>query len=216
LAACSLNLFFLFTTRSAVADDKEFCKRVQQIGNLVEQIETIADPAVRATTKELVQLLMELHGTGLERMLGIAFQAGDAGRQIIDDLGRDPLVSSLLVLYGLHPEELASRVEEAIDRIRPGLRKQGCEVELLSANDGAIRVKVGLGAHTCASTGETVRSTVEEAIYDAAPDITSLTLEGLDRQPASGFVALEKLVGGTIPPRVAIDEPLAMSADGSD
>jgi len=199
-----------------VADDKEFRKRVQQIGGLVQQIETIADPAVRATTRELVQLLMELHGTGLERMMEITFQEGDAGRRIIDDLGRDPLVSSLLVLYGLHPEEIASRVSQAVDRIRPSLRKQGCEVELLSANDGNIRVRVVLGAHTCGSTTETVRSTVEEAIYDAAPDVTSLTVEGLDGQPATGFVALEKLTSRTMSPPIAAVEPLAMSADGAD
>ena len=197
-----------------MTDDKEFRKRVQQIGDLVQQIEAIADPAVRATTKELVQLLMELHGTGLERMMDITFQAGDAGSQIIDDLGRDPLVSSLLVLYGLHPEELTSRVERAVDRIRPGLRKQGCEVELISTNDGVIRVRVALGAHSCSSTAETIRSTVEDAIYDAAPDIIFLTVEGLDGQPASGFVALEKLVGATMSPQVA--QPIAMSADGAD
>lgn len=197
-----------------MTDDKEFRKRVQQIGDLVQQIEAIADPAVRATTKELVQLLMELHGTGLERMMDITFQAGDAGSQIIDDLGRDPLVSSLLVLYGLHPEELTSRVERAVDRIRPGLRKQGCEVELISTNDVVIRVRVALGAHSCSSTAETIRSTVEDAIYDAAPDIISLTVEGLDGQPASGFVALEKLVGATMSPPVA--QPIAMSADGAD
>jgi Fe-S cluster biogenesis protein NfuA len=193
-----------------VADDKEFRKRVQQIGDLVQQIEAIADPAVRATTKELVQLLMELHGTGLERMMDITFQAGDAGSQIIDDLGRDPLVSSLLVLYGLHPEELTSRVERAVDRIRPGLRKQGCEVELLSTNDGVICVRVALGAHSCSSTAETIRSTVEDAIYDAAPDIISLTVEGPDGQPASGFVALEKLAGATMSPPVALSEPTAI------
>jgi Fe-S cluster biogenesis protein NfuA len=215
LAACTLYPFFSLT-RSDVADDKEFRKRVQQIGALVQQIETIADPAVRATTRELVQLLMELHGTGLERMMEITFQEGDAGGRIIDDLGRDPLVSSLLVLYGLHPEEIASRVSQAVDRIRPSLRKQGCEVELLSANDGNIRVRVALGAHTCGSTTETVRSTVEEAIYDAAPDVTSLIVEGLDGQPATGFVALEKLTSRTMSPPIALGEPLAMSADGGD
>ncbi len=199
-----------------MADDKEFRNRVQQIGGLVQQVETIADPAVRATTRELVQLLMELHGTGLERMMDITFQAGDAGGQIIDELGRDPLVSSLLVLYGLHPEDLASRVEKAVDRIRHGLRKQGCEIELLSTQDGLVRVRVSMGAHTCGSTGETVRSTVEDAIYDAAPDLTSLTIEGLEGQPASGFVALEKLMGGTMSPTVALREALAMSSDGAD
>ena len=31
-------------------------------------------------------------------------------------------------------------------------------------------------------------------MYDAAPDLTSLLIEGLDEKPASGFVALDKLM----------------------
>ena len=77
-------------------DEKDFQKRVQKIGGLVHDLETIADPASRAAAKELVQLLMELHGTGLERILEIVFQSGDAGSRIMDDLGQDQLVSSLL------------------------------------------------------------------------------------------------------------------------
>ena len=32
-------------------------------------------------------------------------------------------------------------------------------------------------------------------MYDAAPDMASLVIEGLEEKPASGFVALDKLVG---------------------
>jgi hypothetical protein len=34
-------------------------------------------------------------------------------------------------------------------------------------------------------------------LYDAAPDLTSLTIEGFEAKPTSGFVALDKLMGGT-------------------
>ena len=33
-------------------------------------------------------------------------------------------------------------------------------------------------------------------MYDAAPDLTSLVIEGFEEKPASGFVALDKLMGG--------------------
>jgi Fe-S cluster biogenesis protein NfuA len=178
-----------------VANDKEFRHRVQRIGGLVEKIEGVADPAVRATAKELVQLLMELHGTGLERMLEITFHAGDPGVGIIDELGHDPLVSSLLILYGLHPQPLETRVTNAVERMRPTLRKQGCEIELIAVNEGVVRIEMEVGEHTCGSTVKTIRSTVEEAVYEAAPDITSLFIEGLDTKVSSGFVALEKLMG---------------------
>jgi Fe-S cluster biogenesis protein NfuA len=178
-----------------VADDKDFRHRVQQIREFVEKIEGIADPAVRATVKELVQLIMELHGTGLERMLEITFQAGDSGVGIIDKLGRDPLAGSLLILYGLHPEGLETRVIKAVERIRPSLRKQGCEIELTAVDEGVVRIEIEVGKHTCGSTVKTIQSAVEEAIYEAAPDATSLFIEGLDAKAPSGFVALEKLMG---------------------
>jgi Fe-S cluster biogenesis protein NfuA len=79
--------------------------------------------------------------------------------------------------------------------VRPQLRKQGCEVELLSVSDGAIRLRVETGSHTCGSTAKTVQATLEGAMYDAAPDMSSLVVEGFEEKPSSGFVGLDKLMG---------------------
>ena len=108
-----------------MANEKDFQQRVQRIGALVQEIESIADPAVRASTTQLVQLIMEFHGTGLDRTLEILANAGGPGMEIIDQLGRDPMVSSLLVLYGLHPDSLETRVTKAVERLEPKLRKDG-------------------------------------------------------------------------------------------
>ena len=105
-------------------------------------------------------------------------------------------MSSVLLLYGLHPDDFEARVANAVDQIRPKLRKQGCEVELVSAGGGAIRLRVETGSHTCGSTAKTVQASLEGAMYDAAPDLTSLVIEGFEEKPASGFVALDKLMGG--------------------
>lgn len=177
-----------------MADSKDFREDIQRIGGLVQEIESIADPAVRAATKGLVQSLMDLHGAAFEKMLEVVADGGEPGMNIIDRLGRDPLVSSVLVLYGLHPEDIETRVAKAVDKVRPQLRKQGCELELVSVNDGAIRLRVETGSHSCGSTAKTVQATVESAIYDAAPDLASLVIEGLEEKPASGFVALDKLI----------------------
>ena len=180
-----------------MADDKAFRERVQRIGGLVEEIDAIADPAVRATTKELVQSLMDLHGAALERAMEIVSEAGEPGMHLIDELGADPMVSSVLVLYGLHPEGLDTRVLKAVEQLRPQLRKQGCEIEVLALDAGTIRLRVQPGEHACGSTAKTVQTTVEGAIYDAAPDLLSLVIEGLEEKPASGFVALDKLIGSS-------------------
>lgn len=178
-----------------MAEGRDFREDMQRIGGLVQEIEAIADPAVRAATKGLVQSLMDLHGAALEKALDIVADAGEPGLAVIDRLGRDALVSSVLILYGLHPEDIETRVVKAVERVRPQLRKQGCEVEMISASDGAIRMRVETGGHACGSTAKTVYATLEGAIYDAAPDLNSLVIEGLEEKPASGFVGLDKLIG---------------------
>lgn len=178
-----------------MADDRDFRDDMQRIGGLVQEIESIADPAVRAATKDLVQSLMDLHGAALEKALDIVAEAGEPGMNIISRLGRDSLVSSVLILYGLHPEDLETRVAKAVEKIRPSLRKQGCEIELLEVDNGNIRLRVETGSHTCGSTAKTVQATLEGAMYDAAPDMASLVVEGFEEKPSSGFVALDKLVG---------------------
>jgi Fe-S cluster biogenesis protein NfuA len=180
-----------------VAEARDFREDIQRIGGLVQEIEAIADPAVRAATQGLVQSLMDLHGAALEKALDVVASAGEPGMGIIERLGRDALVSSVLILYGLHPEDIETRVMKAVDRVRPQLRKQGCEVEVLGMSGGAIRLRVEAGSHTCGSTAKLAQATLEGAIYDAAPDLTSLVIEGLEEKPASGFVALDKLLGGS-------------------
>ncbi len=179
-----------------MSENKDLQHRIQRIGGLVQEIESIADPSVRASTKELVQLLMEFHGAGLDRALEITAKTGDSGLRLIDELGRDPLVGSLLVLYGLHPDDLETRVNRAVERVRPRVQRNGGEVELLGIEEGVVRLRLRLTGHTCASTGATLQAMAEEAIYEAVPDIVSILVEGLEGKPAEGFVSLDKLLGG--------------------
>ena len=198
-----------------MADDKDFRERVQQIGERVQELESIGDPAMRAKAKELVQLLMELHGSAVERMLEVIFQSSDAGARVIDELGEDPLVSSLLVLYGLHPEDVQTRVEKKLAQLRSRLFKMGAEVTSVAVNGSDVRVEVNLEGHTCGSTTQNVRAAVEDAIYEAAPDLTSLVVEGMQEPSPSGFVAMESLMGtGTSAP-VSTGIP-ALGVSGSD
>ena len=128
----------------------------------------------------------------------IVAENGESGQRTIDDLGRDPLVSSLLVLYGLHPLDMESRVAQAVERVQPRVRKGGGELELLGIEGGVVRLQLQVTGHACGSTGKTLKTMVEDALYEAAPDMNRLVIEGLE-EPAgsSGFVPLGKL-GGVI------------------
>src|ERR1700689_3974690 len=99
-----------------MAQDTEFQQRIQRIGAMVSQLESTADPSSRKLAKDLVESLMALHGAGIERILEITSEAGDPGLAIIDRCGRDELVSSLLLLYGFHPDDLQTRVLRALEK----------------------------------------------------------------------------------------------------
>jgi Fe-S cluster biogenesis protein NfuA len=180
-----------------MADDKDFQVKVQRIGELVGELENIAEPEARAGAKALVQLILDLHATGLERALEIIAKNGDAGQRAIDDLGEDPLVSSLLVLYGLHPLDLESRIEQAVEKVKPRVRKGGGELELVSSENGVVRLHLQVTGHACGSTGNTLKAMVEDALYAGAPDLAGLVIEGLEEKSSTGFVPLGKVGGVT-------------------
>ncbi|GAC1673872.1 MAG: hypothetical protein PVS2B2_07550 [Candidatus Acidiferrum sp.] len=181
-----------------MAQDTALQKRIQRIGEMVEQLESAADPNARAMARELLESLMALHGTALERILELAAGAGEAGETIIRKCGRDELVSSLLLLYGLHPENLHTRVTRALEKSRSFLESYSASAELVSIpDDGSVTLRLHLKSGGCGSTAATVKSTLEAAIRDAAPDATSIVVEesgaGFTR---SGFVSLAQLQSG--------------------
>ena len=173
----------------------EIQNRLKTIETLVQRIEQVKDAAVKATAKELVQSLMEFHGAGLERMLEIVHDSLESGPSVIETLGQDELVRSLLLLYGLHPDALETRVLQALEKTRPYLRSHGGNVNLVAVeHSGAVTLRLEGSCHGCPSSSATLKLAVEEAIYDAAPDVTAITVEGsIQEQPASGFVPLLSL-----------------------
>jgi len=177
-----------------VASEKEFQQKVRQLGALVGELDQMPGGGSKVAARELVQLLMEVHGTGLERIMEIVFESGAAGEAIVGRLGQDPIVRDLLLLYALHPEDLETRVLKALDTIGPRLRKLDSKVELVSLHDGVVQLQVLTSGHIHGSAAKNLRSIVEEGIYEQAPDLASLTILGLEDQGASGFVPLENLL----------------------
>jgi len=202
--------------RGIVAEEKDFQSRVREIGSLVHDLDSIADPASRAAAKKLVQFLMDLHGAGLERLLEIVFQSGESGMRVIDDLVRDPLVSGLLILYGFHPDDLQTRIERKLSQISSKLHKMGAEATLISIHEADVRIRVSLDRHACGSTSRTVQGYIEESMYEAAPDLTSLSVEGLEQPASSGFVAVESLAGSSPIPPIATTPHSVVGSDGMD
>lgn len=184
----------LLHTAQCSMEEKEFQQRIQKIDALVRKVETIADPEARATALELFQTIMDLHGAGLERMMEIVFEGTAAGGELIDKLARDQLVASLLLLYGLHPLDLEARVVEAVEQVRPSLQSHGASVELLGVSDGVVRVRIEKSSNGCGPPASALKQAVEEAIYEKAPDIAGLEVEGgVEPAFSTGLVQLAGL-----------------------
>ena len=166
---------------------------IEQIEGLIRKLEELPDPSARATAVALLQALMEFHSEALDRLMEIVASQGSEGYAIFDKFSGDELVSNLLLLYGLHPAPLETRVAEALDKVRPHLDSHGGDVELLGISEGVVRLKLQGTCRGCPSSAETLKSAIEAAIYAAAPDVVSIEAEGaLAATAQSGFVQIGK------------------------
>ena len=181
-----------------MAGEKDFQEKIRQLGILVGELDQMPgarpDDRSKVAARELVQLLMEVHGTGLERIMEIVFESGPSGEALIGKLGQDPIVRNLLLLYSLHPEDMETRVLTALETAGARLRKYDTQVELVSIQDGTIHVRLLTSGHACGSTTKNLQAIVEECIYDLAPDLTFLAIHAPEDEPSSGFVPLENLL----------------------
>lgn len=180
------------------AQDHEFQSRMRQLDGLLQEVESIEDLAAREKTTRIIQGLMDFHGAALACMFDQLSEAGDAGAAIVSQLANDELTGSLLLLYGLHPQDLPTRVRGALEKVRPYLASHGGNVELLSVSEeGVVRLVMQGSCHGCPSSAITLKTSIEQAIYERAPDVTAIEVE---QEPAAaaeaapaGFVPVERV-----------------------
>jgi len=137
----------------------------------------------RERAEELVRLVADLYGAGLERLLDIAHEHGALTNDVVDALAGDDLVASLLLVHGLHPYSVETRIERA-------LAAHGGDVELLGvSDDGVARLRMPASSGGCGSA--TVKLAVESAIEAAAPEIVRIEVE--EPAPAPAVIPVSAL-----------------------
>jgi Fe-S cluster biogenesis protein NfuA len=147
-----------------------------RIEQLLDELHATAEPGTCALAQELLRLVTELYGGGLERVVVLARE--DAP-ELVDRLLADELVASLLLVHGLHPESVTARVEQALESVRPFLATHDGDVELLDVDEdvGAVHLRLLGSCDGCPSSAVTLRDAVERAIVEAAPEITDIDVE---------------------------------------
>ncbi len=159
----------------------------RRIDELVRQLDEMPDQRNREAARALMGAILELQGAGLERMTGIVFDMGDAGKAAIRKFAADELISSLLLLHDLHPDDLETRVHRA-------LSKAHANAELVSVFEGKVRVRL-------TGSGCGLRESVEALIRDAGPDLVELMIDEATQAPSNDFVPVASL--GLALPRIA-------------
>jgi Fe-S cluster biogenesis protein NfuA/nitrite reductase/ring-hydroxylating ferredoxin subunit len=150
-------------------------RRVQE---LMEEIESLPDTPGRALTYECITSLVGFYGLGLERILQIVKRSGIGGQKACEDLIHDRIVSGMLLIHGLHPASLETRLTEALEKIRPYMQSDGGNVELLSLEEDFARLRLEGACKTCPSSGVTLDLAVRHAIEEACPDLIGYEVEG--------------------------------------
>ncbi|MFD0164362.1 hypothetical protein ACFVJH_09400 [Streptomyces decoyicus] len=166
--------------RTAAPNAEATGRRVEEVLDRLAQRD---DREAGAAAEELVRVLMDFYGAGLARimhLLGSGTDEGGPGSALL----RDELVSSLLVLHDLHPEDTAARIDRALDSVR---RQHPAEVAQFDADTGALRLRSGdSGGCGCPSTNQQAQQAVEAAVSCFAPEVTSVQWEaaGAGTEPA--------------------------------
>ena len=142
----------------------EFHEAVAQLDTLVRTLEREDDE--RALM--LLELVDAVHRPGLA-----ALAEGDV---------EHPAARALIAMYGLEldDEEL---VEEALEQVRPYINSHGGEVELVSVDDGVVRVRMSGACQGCAASAMTLRRGIEEALRAGYPGFREVVAEEPEAGP---------------------------------
>jgi Fe-S cluster biogenesis protein NfuA len=161
-----------------------------RIEQLLDELHATADPVAYERATELLRLVTDLYGGGLERVLTLAQEQSPG---LVARLLDDDLVASLLLVHGLHPESVPARVEQALESVRPFLATHDGDVELLDVDVdmGAVHLRLLGSCDGCPSSTMTLRTAVEQAINEAAPEIVIIDVE----QPATATAAEREVIG---------------------
>ncbi|MDQ6725621.1 MAG: NifU family protein [Actinomycetota bacterium] len=149
----------------------------ERLERLLEELRSL-EPTARQRAEEAVRLVTDLYGAGLSNVMEMVVEAGDAA--LLDKVVSDQLVGNLLVLHGLHPFDLPTRIGMALERVRPYLGSHGGDVEVLDVDGeaGSIIIRLLGSCDGCPSSSVTLKTAVEDAIHEAAPEIAHIIVDG--------------------------------------
>lgn len=149
----------------------------ERIDTLLDEVQREAAPEITARVEELLQAVLSLHGAGLEHLLDRLDEIQHR------DLVKDELVAGMLLLHDLHPDDVATRIQVALDRVRPYLGSHAGGIDYLGLDDdGVVHLRLQGSCDGCPGSTATVQLTVENAVLEAAPEAVAVDVEGMVKE----------------------------------
>jgi hypothetical protein len=90
----------------------------------------------------------------------------------------------------VHPENLDARLQRSLERLRKQLASAGMEVATEEVSGERVRIRLSGGQPAQRAA---VRHWIESAVYEAAPEVREVVIEGAEEK-TTGFVPLESLL----------------------
>jgi Fe-S cluster biogenesis protein NfuA len=163
----------------------KFRLQAERVEKLAALLKRTGEPEVRAAALELVQSVIELHGAALERLVDSLLQTS-AGEHALGQALENDLVSSMLLLHSLHPDDMETRVLRGIEHVRPYLQSHGGDAELVDVRDGIVHLRLHGTCGSCPSSSITLKNAVEDALFEMAPDILEIVSQTASVTAQSG------------------------------
>jgi Fe-S cluster biogenesis protein NfuA len=163
-----------------------------RIETLLDELGEYDNPAVTGRVEELLASVVGLYGAGLERIVELLAERPD-GDGIIRKLATDDLLANLMILHDVHPDDVATRIQAALDRVRPYLGSHAGGIEFLGVDEhGVAQLRLQGSCDGCAGSAATVHTAVERAVLEAAPDVLRVEVEGVveEKPTKSGLLQI--------------------------
>lgn len=162
-------------------DASGLAEEFARIEELLQRIEQAPEGPVRGQSRALLQSVLRIHAAGLSAMLEILAARPEGSKAVLDAFAQHDVVSQLLLLHGLHPLDLDTRVRNVLDRERAIFERSGAKAELVSIVDGAVRIRIEGPTEGV----EGMRRALEARLVAEAPDAAAIDIEAVALSPVS-------------------------------
>lgn len=175
----------------------------ERIETLLNQLSDSAPPPIVERVEDLLSSVMQMYGEVLGRVVE---SVGEDARQA---LAEDSTVGPLLVLHDLHPDDVDTRVQRALDTVRPYLGSHAGGVSLSSVDpQGVVHLRLEGSCDGCPSSSLTVTHAIEDAVLAACPDVVAVEAEGVvPAEDSGGLLQIQPFRPADLWQRVELDVP---------